>query len=168
LAEGLSQNANLQGPSSEQIPLRDHNSLRFALNKSVFVKIMVAERDRIHAKRRDAMRTLQSISLIAAVLVGITLGGCSAGVNQQVSSPCGADYTCLSNAALQYHQQAAQLSALAERYEIEANVKANQLGKDAEEVKRHRDLAQQYRSEADAADDLARQYRSQLPHNLVY
>jgi len=115
------------------------------------------------------MSTLQTISLMAAVLVGITLGGCSAGVHQQVNSPCGADdYNCLSSTALQYRQQAAQLSALAERYEIEANVKATQLGMDAEEVKRQRDLAQQYRSEADAADDLARQYRSQLPHNLVY
>jgi hypothetical protein len=114
------------------------------------------------------MDAVQSTSLMAAVLVGITLGGCSAGVSQQVNSPCGADYSCLSNIALYQRQQAAQLSALAERYEMEADVKAKQLGMDAEEVKRQRDIAQQYRSEATAADDLARQYRSQLPHNLVY
>ena len=104
---------------------------------------------------------------MSAVLVAISLGGCS-GIQQQAQSPCGADYTCLSNAAFQYRQQADQLSALADRYEMEADLKSKSLGMDAEEVKRHRDLAQQYRSEATAADDLARQYRSQLPHNLVY
>jgi hypothetical protein len=115
------------------------------------------------------MRILQSSSMMGAVLAGIVLAGCSAGLQQQSkNSPCGADYTCLSNNALQYRQQAAQLSALAERYEMEAQVQSKQLGMEAEAVKRNRDLAKQYRTEAQEADELARQYRSQLPHNLVY
>jgi hypothetical protein len=115
------------------------------------------------------MDILQSTSMMGAVLAGIVLAGCSAGLNQQSkTSPCGADYTCLSNSALQYRQQAAQLSALADRYEMDAQVQSKQSGMQAEAVKRNRDLAKQYRAEAQEADELARQYRSQLPHNLVY
>jgi hypothetical protein len=47
-------------------------------------------------------------------------------------------------------------------------VKAKELGQDAEQVKRHRELAKQYWAEAQQAEELSRQYRSQLPHNVVY
>ena len=83
---------------------------------------------------------------------------------QSVATPCGSNYTCLIDTAFQYRREAEQLSALAQRYEIEAEVKARELGQDAEQVKRNHDLAMQYRSKAQEADELARRYSSQLPH----
>src|SRR5947208_1410720 len=60
---------------------------------------------------------------------------------QPVATPCGSNYTCLKDTAFQYRQQAEQLSALAQHYEIEAEEKARELGQDAEQVKRNHDLA---------------------------
>jgi len=102
------------------------------------------------------------------VLVGTFIAGCAAEPTQPTAMSCGNNYTCLQDATFHYRQQAVQLSALAERYEIEAEAKAKELGQEAEQVKRQRDLAKEYRSEAQQADELARQYRSQLPHNVVY
>lgn len=102
------------------------------------------------------------------VLAGAIVAGCAAGTAPPVATSCGSNYTCLSDTAFQYRQQAAQLSALAQRYEIEAEAKARELGKDAEQVKHNRDLAMQYWSEAQKADEMALEYRSQLPHNVVH
>jgi hypothetical protein len=96
------------------------------------------------------------------------LAGCAAGTTEPLATACGSNYTCLKDAAFQYRQQAAQLTALAERYEMEAAAKARELGQDAEQVKRHRELAKQFWSEAQQAEELSRQYRSQLPHNVMY
>lgn len=101
------------------------------------------------------------------ILVGAIVAGCSAGNTQALTTSCGSSYSCLQDTAMQYRQQAAQLSALAQRYEMESEAKARELGKDAEQVKRSHDLARQYWSEAQEADEMARQYRNQLPHNVV-
>jgi hypothetical protein len=113
------------------------------------------------------MKRSHVILTSGVVLVGATLMGCATGTTQPSATSCGSNDSCLSDTAFQYRQQAAQLSALAQRYEIEAEAKARELGKDAEQVKRNRDLAMQYWSEAQQADELARQYRNQLPHNVV-
>ncbi len=113
------------------------------------------------------MRMYSSSSIASAALITMLWVGCTASPDQQ-RMPCGTDYSCLSDAVFQYRHQADQLNALAQRYEIEADVQAKQAGAETEEVKRNRTLARQYRTEAREADDLARQYRSQLPHNVVY
>ncbi len=114
------------------------------------------------------MKRSQAILTSGVVLVGAIVAGCAAETTQPIATSCGSNYTCLSDTAFQYRQQAAELSALAQRYEIEAQVKARELGKDAEQVKHNRDLAMQYWSEAQKADEMAREYRSQLPHNVVH
>lgn len=101
------------------------------------------------------------------VLAGIImLAGCAAERTQSEATSCGTDYTCLTNTAFHYRQQAEYLSALAERYDLEADVNAKELGQDTPEVKHNRTLAKQFWSEAEQADELAREYRQQLPHNL--
>jgi hypothetical protein len=116
------------------------------------------------------MRLSQVILLGGMVFVGAIIAGCASapGPTEPAAMSCGNDYACLKDATFRYRQQAVQLSALAERYEIEAEAKAKELGQDAEQVKRDRDLAKQYWSEAQQADELAREYRRQLPHNVVY
>lgn len=114
------------------------------------------------------MRPSQIISMSGVILVGSIMMGCAADIQQQGSIDCGSNYTCLTNAAFQYRQQAAQLSTLAERYETEADLKTKELGNNAEEAQRQRALAKQYWTEAQQADELARQYRNRLPHNMVY
>lgn len=101
------------------------------------------------------------------VLVGAIIVGCSTATTQPFATSCGSNYTCMKDMAFQYRQQAMQLSTLAQRYEIEAEARAKEFGEDAEQVKRHRDLAKQFWSEAEQADELAHQYRSQLPHNVM-
>ncbi len=101
------------------------------------------------------------------VLVGAITVGCAAETTQPFATSCGSNYTCMNDMAFQYRQQAMQLSTLAQRYEIEAEAKAKEFGQDAEQVKRHRELAKQYWSEAQQADELAHEYRSQLPHNVM-
>ncbi|HJT19071.1 MAG TPA: hypothetical protein VJ746_01295 [Nitrospira sp.] len=113
------------------------------------------------------MRIISISSIAGTALITMLSVGCTTSPDQQ-RTPCGTDYSCLSNAVFQYRHQADQLNALAQRYEMEADVQAKQAGVETEEVKRSRTLAQQYRTEAREADDLARQYRSQLPHNVVY
>jgi hypothetical protein len=90
------------------------------------------------------------------------------GETQQTTlAPCGSDYSCIKDMAFHYRQQAEQLGALAQRYEHEAALKSVQAGRDSEDVKRQHELAQQYLSESQKADELAQQYRRQLPHNMV-
>lgn len=103
----------------------------------------------------------------SVVLAGTLTAGCTTEAGKPFATSCGTDYTCLRDTAFQYSQQAAELSALAKRYEIEAEARSRDLGQDAEQVKRQRELASQYWFEAEQADELARQYRSQLPHNVM-
>ena len=106
--------------------------------------------------------------LCGVVLVGAMTGGCATDKTQSMAAAsCGNNYTCLTNAAFEYKQQAATLTALAERYELEAQAKTRELGQEAEQVKRNHELAMQYWSEAQKADEIARQYRSELPHNVM-
>jgi hypothetical protein len=105
--------------------------------------------------------------LLTTGVVLTILAGCATGTTQPVTMSCGSDYTCLGDTAFQYRQQAAELSALAQRYEIDAQAKAREFGQDAEQVKRSRDLAMEYWSKAQEADEMARQYRRQMPHNVV-
>ena len=106
--------------------------------------------------------------LCGVVFVGAMTGGCATERTQSLAAEsCGNNYTCLTNAAFEYKQQAATLTALAERYELEAQAKTRELGQEAEQVKRNHELAMQYWSEAQKADEIARQYRSELPHNVM-
>jgi hypothetical protein len=115
-----------------------------------------------------AMQLSRHMTLGFLISVGAVILGCASGPTTAATSICGSDYACLKQATSRYRQQAMQLSALAERYEIDAAAKAQELGQDAEQVKRQRELAKQYWSEAQQADELAQQFRRQLPHNMVY
>ena len=53
------------------------------------------------------------------VLIGTFIAGCATEPTQSTAISCGNNYTCLKDATFHYRQQAVQLSALAERYEIE-------------------------------------------------
>jgi hypothetical protein len=97
------------------------------------------------------------------VLLGTLITGCAA-TSDQSRIQCGNDYACLSDNAFKYHQQAERLSALAQRYELEAAM----AGQDAEALTHQRNLAQTYRAEATEADQLAQEYRRQLPHNMAH
>ena len=110
------------------------------------------------------MKTLNVILTSGCVLVGILITACAT-TNDQSRVQCGNDYTCLSDNAFKYRQQAEQLNTLAQRYEIEA---AAMTGQNTDDMKHHRDLAKTYRLEAQQADDLAQEYRRQLPHNMVH
>lgn len=101
------------------------------------------------------------------VLIGLLIAGCTTQASTLPATSCGTNYECLRATEFQYRQQAAEFTALAQRYEIEAEAKSRELGQEAEQVKHHRDLASQYWSEAEQADELARQYRRQMPHNVI-
>ena len=110
------------------------------------------------------MKSYASALLIGGVvLVGSLITGC-AKTTDPARVQCGNDYSCLSDMAFKYRQQAEQLSTLAQRYEIEA---AAMNGENGEAAKQRRDRAQAYWSEAKQADELAHEYRRQLPHNMM-
>lgn len=125
-----------------------------------------AERHNLEKKGGHTMKWLNVSLRGGVVLAGALVAGCAAETTHPLATSCGSNYTCLKDMTFQYRLQAAQLSGLAQRYEIEAEAKSRELGQEAEQVKHHRDLAAQYWSEAQQADELARQYRSQLPHNM--
>src|SRR5262249_28169932 len=112
------------------------------------------------------MKALYGYGMLGSsfVLVGTLVTGCATATDKP-RVQCGNDYSCLSDMAFKYRQQADQLSALAERYEIEAGALK---GQDAEAAKHQHDLAQAYWSEAKQADELAQEYRRQLPHNMAH
>ena len=99
---------------------------------------------------------------VASVVIGILTTGCTTMKTDQANAQCGSDYSCLSEMAFKYRQQADHLSTLAQRYELEA---AAMTGEDA---KQQHQRAQAYWSEAQQADQLAQDYRRQLPHNMVH
>jgi hypothetical protein len=101
------------------------------------------------------------------MLASAVAAGCAAAADPVVAR-CGSDYTCLRDTMFQYRQQAAELSALAQQYELEAMAKAKELGQDAEPVAKSREMAKQLRAEARQADELARDAQRQLPHNMKY
>ena len=110
------------------------------------------------------MKTFYGMLTSSLILVGSLITGCATATDQP-RIKCGNDYACLSHNAFEYRQQAERLSAIAQRYEIEA---AAMTAQDAEAVKHQRDLAQTYRLEAQEADQLAQEYRRQLPHNMAH
>jgi hypothetical protein len=138
-----------------------------AINRCYDIRRLMSISD----KGGETMKPSHLILASGLFLTGTFMVGCSMGTGetQQTSlAPCGSDYSCIKDLAFQYRQQAEQLSAIAQRYEHEAALKSAQAGNDAEDIKRQHELAQQYFSESQKADDLAQQYRRQLPHNMMY
>lgn len=97
------------------------------------------------------------------LLLGL-LAGC-AGEKAYSGNVCGSDYRCMQEQVFQYRQQADALNLMADRYAREANMKAQELGKDSEEARKSQEMAKKYALQADEADKLAREYRRQIPHN---
>ena len=100
------------------------------------------------------------------LLMAALLAGCATGASNSAQTVCGTDYHCMRDLMFQYRQQATELSAMAERYAREADVKANQLGQDSEQVRKSQEIAKKFWSQAQEADQLAREYQRQLPHNV--
>lgn len=113
------------------------------------------------------MKRRRTVGLWTLLVGAMVVAGCAT-ASEPVVAKCGSDYTCLRDTMFQYRQQAAELSALAQRYELEAMAKARELGQDAEPVAKSRELAKQLRAEAQQADELARDAQRQLPHNMKY
>jgi YHS domain-containing protein len=88
-------------------------------------------------------------------------------IKDSAPGDCGTDYHCVSDLAAHYRQQASDLQAIAQRYEVEANFQAAQNGKDSQQAKQSRDLAKQLALQAQEADERARELRSQLPHGVA-
>lgn len=110
------------------------------------------------------MKPLSVYGMLAggSLLIATLFTACATTGTDQTTKQCGSDYSCLSDMAFKYRQQAEQFSTLAQRYELEA---AAMTGEDANQ---RRDRAQAYWSEARQADELAQEYRRQLPHNMVH
>jgi hypothetical protein len=105
--------------------------------------------------------SLFRVLAVSSILAGTLTAGCAT-TTDQTARQCGSDYSCLSDMAFKYRQQAEQLSTLAQRYELEAAAVAG------EDANQRRDRAQAYWSEARQADELAQKYRRQLPHNMAH
>jgi hypothetical protein len=99
---------------------------------------------------------------VSSILVAALTTACATTKTDETATQCGSDYSCLSNMAFKYRQQAEHLTALAQRYELEAAAMTEQ------DATRQRQRAQAYWSEAREADELAQEYRRQLPHNMVH
>jgi hypothetical protein len=104
----------------------------------------------------------------ALFLVAAVIAGCTTGPAGRTVTEGAAVSRDLGDKAFHYRRQAAELSAMAQRLEFEAQWYAREGGQDSERAKRARELAKEVRSAAEEADQLAREYRSQLPHNQVY
>ena len=100
---------------------------------------------------------------VSFLLVAGFVTGCATPTDQ-ATLQCGNDYSCLSDMAFRYRQQADELSKLAQRYELEAAA----MTEDDQAAKQRRDRAQAFRVEAKQADELAQEYRNQLPHNMAH
>ena len=72
-------------------------------------------------------------------LAGSLLAGCAVGQPDTTLASCGSNYSCMTDKTFEYRQQAAKLAAIAQRYEMEAEVRAKELGRDAQQVKQSRD-----------------------------
>jgi hypothetical protein len=68
----------------------------------------------------------------------------------------------------QYRQQAAELSQIADHFESEVRWYVTRGMQGSKEAEESREMAKDFRSAANEAEDLARQYRAQIPHNQVY
>jgi len=106
--------------------------------------------------------------LLVALLAG--QAGCATGapatsVSDSYQKVCGTDYHCVQDKMFEYRDQAAQLTLMAERYAREAEVKAKELGQNADEVRKTQAMAQKLWSQAQEADQLAQEYQRQIPHN---
>ncbi len=101
------------------------------------------------------------------LLVAVTAGCATDSADRPLASGTAISKD-LGDLAFRYRLQAAELRAMAQRLEFEADWYATQGGQDSEQAKRSRAMAQQMSAAADEADQLAREYRSRLPHNQVY
>ena len=82
------------------------------------------------------------------------------------ATACGqSNYECMRDLMLHYRSQAIDLKLIAERYAREADFETKELGLNSSEVKKSREMAKKFWTEALEADQLARDYQYQLPHN---
>lgn len=73
-----------------------------------------------------------------------------------------------SDLMFKYRQQAAELRAIASRYELEAQQVARVRGEGDEEVRRSLENAKALWVAASEADQLAREYQRAVPHGQIY
>lgn len=114
------------------------------------------------------MRTQSFLLGSGLFLLAAVAAGCATDSADRTTTPASAVSKDPGDTAFRYRLQAAELSAMAQRLEFEAEWYAKQGGPGSELAKRNREMAKEMRAAADEADQLGRQYRRQLPHNQVY
>jgi len=107
------------------------------------------------------------------VLTAILFVGCAAnalGPTRSPSDPLPSAVTQreASDLMFKYSQQAAELRAIAGRYELEAQQFARVRGEGDEQVRRSLENAKALWAAADEVDQLAREYRRAVPHGQIY
>jgi hypothetical protein len=107
------------------------------------------------------------------MLTTALLAGCAANVPGPARStsdpvPEAASQREASDLMFKYRQQAAELRALAGRYELEAQSFARVKGEGDEQTKRNLENAKALWAAADEADRLAREYQRAVPHGQIY
>ncbi len=106
------------------------------------------------------------------VLTAILFTGCAADSlepsrSQNDPLPWAVTQREASDLMFKYRRQAAELRAIASRYELEAQQFARVRGEGDEQTRRSLENAKTLWAAADEADQLAREYQRQVPHGQV-
>ncbi len=103
------------------------------------------------------MRTPTIIHYGAALLLVASLAGCATASGGSGQASGAAATSDPASQAFYYRQQAAELTELANRLELEAQWYARRHGEESEPAKRAREMAKEMRLAAEEADQLARE-----------
>ena len=103
------------------------------------------------------------VLLVSSLILNTAMAvGCASGFVERASTSTVGMYKYLSDQAVLYRQEAAELRAAAKYYEGEARRSAQETGQDSERTRRYRDFAQQASVQAMEADRHAEEYQRQL------
>ncbi|HKW85581.1 MAG TPA: hypothetical protein VJM82_00765 [Nitrospiraceae bacterium] len=109
-----------------------------------------------------------SMVLIATLLVGCASNSLGPTRSQSDPMPWAVSQREASDLMFKYRQQAAELRAIASRYELEAQQFAHMRGEGDEQVQRSLANAKALWTAAEEADGLAREYQRAVPHGQLY
>jgi hypothetical protein len=103
------------------------------------------------------------VLLVSSLILNMAMAvGCASGFMDRANTPTTGMYKHLSDQAVLYRQEAAELRAAAQYYEGEAQRSEQEAGPESERARRYRDFAQQASVQAMEADRQAEEYQQQL------
>ena len=103
------------------------------------------------------------VLLVSSLILNMAMAvGCATGFVERASTPTAGTYKHLSDQAVLYRQEAAELREAAQYYEGQAQRSAQEAGQDSERARQYRDFAQQASVQAKEADRHAEEYQQQL------